>query len=71
MSNRFEVAAYELEAYERDGVVCLRNMVPPERCRQMPSAVHTYLETRPGANPTSQSNGGWASLNRRGLHECA
>jgi hypothetical protein len=48
MSNRFEVAAHELEAYERDGVVCLRNVVPPARCRQMLSAVHAYLERGQG-----------------------
>jgi len=48
MFNLYEVAAHELEAYERDGVVCLRNVVPPERCRHMLSAVHAYLKRGQG-----------------------
>jgi hypothetical protein len=48
MSNLYEVAAHELEAYERDGVVCLCNVVPPERCRHMLSAVHAYLKRGQG-----------------------
>ncbi len=48
VSERYVVGAREIEAYERDGVVCLRNVISQERCQHLLAVTRLYLERGQG-----------------------